>query len=205
MRSAARTVAHGFGLVLAGTALALALACSTASADEATAPTGVKGDMLVWFKDAEEKLIQLSEAMPQGKYAWRPGKGVRSVGEVYMHVAAANFGLPSFVGVQPPAGFDFQTFEKSKTTKADITQALKDSFAHMEAAFMNSTDADLDQPAEFFGMKTTRRGAYLLLLSHAHEHLGQSIAYARMSGVVPPWTAQQEAAAAKQKERKKSE
>jgi uncharacterized damage-inducible protein DinB len=161
-------------------------------ADDAM-PAGAKGDMMKWYKDAEDKLSQLAEAVPEAKYSWRPGKGVRSVGEVYMHVAAANFGIPSFMGTTPPAGFDFATYEKSLTKKADIQKALKDSFAHMEQAFMATSDADMDKTVSIMGMEMTQRSAYLLILSHVHEHLGQSIAYARSNGVVPPWSAKQAA------------
>jgi hypothetical protein len=63
----------------------------------------------------------------------------------------------------------------------------------MEKGFEAMSDAELDKPAEFFGMKSTVRGGYMLLLAHVHEHLGQSIAYARMNGIVPPWTAKQQA------------
>jgi uncharacterized damage-inducible protein DinB len=170
-----------------------------AHAQDASASSGLKSEMLMWFKDAQSKLIDLAEATPEAKYSWSPGKGVRSTGEVLMHVAAANYGIPSFAGVKPPEGFDFMTFEKSKTKKADIVSTLKASFEHMENGFSNLSDADMDKPVELFGMKTTTRGAYLLLLSHCHEHLGQSIAYARSNGIVPPWTARQEAAMAKKK------
>jgi uncharacterized damage-inducible protein DinB len=161
-----------------------------------------KAEMLQWFTDAEDKLLQLAEATPESKYGYRPGKdkAVRTAGQVFMHVAAANFGIPGFTGVQPPEGFDFRTFEGSLTKKTDVQKALKDSFAHMKQAFSSLSDADLEKPAEFFGMKTTTRGAYLLLLSHSHEHLGQSIAYARGNGIVPPWTVKQQAAA-KEKEK----
>ena len=176
-------------------ALAAALFASGAASAQDTAAgagaPGVKGDILFWIQDAEGKLLQLAEAMPEKTYEWRPDKGVRSVGEVYMHVAAANYGVPSFIGVKPPEGFNFGTYEKSLTKKADIVAALRSSFAHMEASLTAMSDADLEKPAEFFGMKTTTRGAYFLLLSHAHEHLGQSIAYARSNKVTPPWTAQQ--------------
>jgi hypothetical protein len=172
-----------------------ALTASAAIADETAPPAGLKAEMLVWFKDAESKLIQLAEATPEAKYAWRPGKDVRSTGEVFMHVSAANFGVPNFWGVKPPEGFDFATHEKSLTKKADIVKSLKDSFAHLEQGFLATPDSDFDKPAEPFGLKTTVRGGYLMLLSHCHEHLGQSIAYARTNGIVPPWTAKQQAAA----------
>jgi uncharacterized damage-inducible protein DinB len=167
--------------------------------DEATpaAASGVKGEILMWIEDAQDKLTQLAEAVPESKYGWTPEKGVRTVGEVFLHVSAANYGLPSFIGIQAPAGFDFATYEESMTKKSDIVKSLRDSFAHMEGALKAMSDADMDKPAEFFGMKTTKRGAFLLLLSHAHEHLGQSIAYARSNKVTPPWTAKQQAAETK--------
>jgi uncharacterized damage-inducible protein DinB len=193
-------VPAALGVLALGAALAMPLSARAHEGHslDATA-SGVKDEVLTWIKDAETKLIELAETTPEGKYSWRPAKGVRSTGEVFMHVAAANYGLPGFAGVKPPEGFDFATYEKSKTKKADIVSSLRASFDHMEKGWGAMSNADLDKPAEFFGMKTTARGAYLLLLSHCHEHLGQSIAYARSNGVVPPWTARQEAAMAKQK------
>ena len=93
----------GFVAVLA--ALATSMVGTVARADDAAKPAGVRGEMLSWIKDAEEKLVQLAEATPEAKYGWRPGKDVRSTAEVFMHVAAANFGVPSFAGVKPPEGF----------------------------------------------------------------------------------------------------
>ncbi|HJQ96932.1 MAG TPA: DinB family protein [Candidatus Polarisedimenticolaceae bacterium] len=174
----------------------VALAPAVLAAAAAWAPpasAGVKDEMMTWLKDADGKLVQLAEAIPDAKYDWRPGKGVRSTGEVFMHVAAANYGLPGFAGIAPPAGFKFDTFEQSQTKKADIVRTLKESIAHMEAGLQKMSDADMEKPVDLFGTKTTARGAYMLLLSHAHEHLGQAIAYARSNEVVPPWTAAQKA------------
>ncbi len=190
---------------LAMVSLFAVLSAVPALAEEAAAPAGLKGEMLAWFKDAESKLIQLAEATPEAKYAWRPAKEVRSTGEVFMHVAGANYGIPGFWGVKPPEGFVFTTYEKSLTKKADILKSLKDSFAHMEQGFLATADSDLEKPVELFGTKTTVRGGYLLLLTHAHEHLGQSIAYARSNGIVPPWTAKQQAAAKEMEEKAKSQ
>lgn len=174
--------------------LLLCLPIGIALADDAAEPAGERGEILHFFKDAENKLNDLAAATPEAKYAWSPGKGVRTTGEVFMHVASANYGIPSFWGVKPPEGFNFETHEKSLTKKADIQKDLAASFTYMEQALMAMSDADLEKPAEFFGMKTTVGAGYLLVLSHSHEHLGQSIAYARMNGIVPPWTARQEAA-----------
>jgi uncharacterized damage-inducible protein DinB len=180
--------------------LAFALVPLSAGAAEAPAvPPGVKADVLMWIQDAEDKLGELAAAMPQAKYSWRPAKDVRSVGDVFMHVVTANYRVPSFVGTKPPEGMDLKTLEKSLTKKADIEQALKDSFAHVKKSLIATPDADLDKPTELFGMKTTVRGAYLMLLSHAHEHLGQSIAYARSNNIAPPWTERRNAKASAMK------
>ena len=179
------------------------MSAGVAFADDAipAGASGVKGEILMWITDAEDKLMQLAEAIPESKYGWSPDKGVRTVGEVFMHVSAANYGVPSFIGVPAPEGFKFETYEHSLTKKSDIVKSLKDSFAHVEGALKAMPDADMDKPAEFFGMKTTKRGAYFLLLSHAHEHLGQEIAYARSNKVTPPWTAKQQAAEAKEQKK----
>ena len=164
------------------------LTMSAAPALAQNATTSAKDEMLFWIADAQEKLAALAEATPADKYGWRPAEGVRSTGEVFMHVAAANYGLPTFWGVAAPEGFEFQSYEKSITAKADIQKALAESFAHMKKSLEAADDAALQKQIELFGMKSSVRGAYMLLLSHAHEHLGQSIAYARSNGIVPPWS-----------------
>jgi uncharacterized damage-inducible protein DinB len=68
------------------------------------------------------------------------------------------------------------------------------SFDFVKSSIGNMSDASMENMVEFFGQKMTVRSLLLVLLSHMHEHLGQSIAYARMEGVVPPWTAAQMAA-----------
>lgn len=38
------------------------------------------------------------------------------------------------------------------------------------------------------GRDATVDGVYLRILVHANEHMGQLVAYARMNGIVPPWS-----------------
>ncbi len=140
------------------------------------------------LKEAQQELVSLAEAMPPEKYTWRPAEGVRSVAEVYLHVAAGNFGLTAMAGVPPKAGFKFQGFEKLTTDKAQIIDQLNQSFAFAENGINSLADADLSKPIKWQSYPTV--GDLILhIVAHAHEHLGQSIAYARMNGVVPPWTA----------------
>jgi uncharacterized damage-inducible protein DinB len=157
------------------------------SAQAQAAPAGLRGDMIAQFDDAATKLVQLAEAMPQDKLSWRPGTGVRSVSEVLMHVVGGNYYIPTFAGVKPPAGAT-DAGEASVTDRAQVIARLKQSCDHVRAALRAVSDADLDKPATMFGRPTTTRNVYLTVVTHAHEHLGQMIAYARTNGVVPPWS-----------------
>jgi uncharacterized damage-inducible protein DinB len=163
----------------------------------AAAPTsGPRAEFLNELKGEEDKFIRLAGAVPADKYTWRPAPDVRSIAEVYLHVAAANYNLPHLVGTPPPEGFQAKGFDKSTTDKAKVIQTLQDSFAYLRQAVIKMPDADLEKQLDWFGgSKNTERGILLFIMRHMGEHLGQSIAYARMIGVVPPWTEDQQKAA----------
>jgi len=133
--------------------------------------------------------VALAEAIPAEKYAWRPGEGVRSAGEVFNHVSAANYFLPTFWGAKVPAGVDPRNLEKELSgDKAKTVDTLKKSFDSLKQAIQAVPESDLSRKIKLFGQDATVRDAMMVLASHAHEHLGQSIAYARSNGVVPPWS-----------------
>ena len=157
-----------------------------ATAAAPAAPPDLKAPYLRNWDYVTGHLVALAEAVPAEKYTWRPAEGVRSVSEVYMHVAGANFYLPSALGVALPPGLS-REMEK-ETDKAKVVAALKDSIAHARKAVEGADPATLGQEVELFGRKMTRADVLLILLSHAHEHLGQAIAYARSNGVAPPWS-----------------
>jgi uncharacterized damage-inducible protein DinB len=161
--------------------------------------TGFRSEVMAEVMVQEDKFTRLAEAIPADKYNWRPAADVRSFGEVFLHVSAANYNLYKLVGTPPPTGVDVKNLEKSTTEKAKVVATLKDSFAHAKQAIKAMPDADLEKSMDWFGGKNTERGVLLFIVRHAAEHLGQSIAYARMAGVVPPWT---EDAQRKQPEKK---
>ena len=150
--------------------------------------TGYRSEVLSEVIIQEDKFTRLAEAIPADKYTWRPSPDARSFAEVFLHVSAANFNLYKLVGTPPPAGFDVRGLEHSTTDKAKVVSILKDSFAHAKDAIKAMPDADLDKSMEWFGGRNTERGILLFIVRHSAEHLGQSIAYARSIGVVPPWT-----------------
>ena len=150
--------------------------------------TGYRSEVLAEVMIQEDKFTRLAEAIPVEKYTWRPAESVRSFAELFLHVSAANYNLYKLVGTPPPTGLDVKELEKSTTDKAKVVATLKDSFAHARKAITAMPEADLDKSMEWFGGKNTERGILLFIVRHAAEHLGQSIAYARFSGIVPPWS-----------------
>ena len=111
----------------------------------AAMPTsGPRAEFLSEIGYYEQRYTQLAEAMPAEKYAWRPGEGVRSVGEVYIHIAAANYGVGRALGAPLPAGLDFKSVMALATDKAKTLQALKDSFSYIKQAVLALSDADAD-------------------------------------------------------------
>ena len=172
-------------------------ALSSRGAEPAAAPSGFRGEFIAEVDGVGKKLADLANAMPQEKYSWRPAPGIRSVSEVYMHVAGGDFMLPSFMGVKVPEGVS-RDMEKTVTEKAKVIETLKKGFEHAKSAAANMSDADLDKKVKIFGgREITERALLVLILNHMHEHLGQSIAYARMNGVTPPWSEGAEPAPAK--------
>jgi uncharacterized damage-inducible protein DinB len=155
----------------------------------ATAPTsGFRAEFLEEIAFYEQRYTRLAEAMPADKYTWRPAEGVRSVGEVFTHVTTANYGIARALGTAPPPGFDPKAIAAMSTDKAQVVQALKASFTHFRGAIIALNEADADKAQNMFNRRTTLRGSFIAITGHFGEHLGQSIAYARMNGIVPPWT-----------------
>jgi len=144
------------------------------------------------WRHVSSQLIALAEATPQEKFTWRPAPGVRSTSEVYMHIALANFYLLSITGPkmpEMPAGTSLTDVEKTVTTKADVIDWLKRSLDAVRTAHAAITPADLQRKVKVGKVDATVDGMYLRIIVHANEHMGQLIAYARMTGVVPPWSA----------------
>jgi uncharacterized damage-inducible protein DinB len=135
------------------------------------------------------QLVALAEATPEEKFAWRPAPGVRSTGEVYMHIALANFYLLSVTGPAMPAELK-QEMEKSVTSKAEVINWLKRSQDAVKQAHLAVKPADLSRKVHIADRDATVDGMYLRIIVHANEHMGQLIAYARMTGVTPPWSNQ---------------
>ena len=139
-----------------------------------------------------QQLVALAEATPEEKFSWRPAPEVRSTSEVYMHIVLANFYLLRVTGPEMPAELKPE-LEKSVTSKAEVIRWLKRSLDAVKQAHLEEKPKDLQRKVHIADRDATVDGMYLRIIVHANEHMGQLIAYARMTGVVPPWSTQSSA------------
>ena len=152
---------------------------------------GFRAALLTDLDALEQKYVSLAEAVPADDYDWRPMEGVRSVGEVYAHVANAAYIFGGMLGQAVPADRGVENAPRNLeelTDKADVVAVLARSFPYVRELITATPDADLDREVTLFGQPATVRDVLLLVTTHMHEHLGQSIAYARSRSVVPPWS-----------------
>lgn len=182
-------------LLVAIACLSVAMPAHTLAAQTAPMTAPVVVDLMKDVDAVAGKIIGLAKAIPEDKYGWRPGEGVRSVGEVLKHVAADNYLLPVAFGVaaDPATGItaDFKTvqaYEARTMNRDQIIADLEKSFAHLKGAMSKATPEQMPTTLRFFGTDFTHQSMWILTTTHLHEHLGQLIAYARVNGVKPPWS-----------------
>jgi uncharacterized damage-inducible protein DinB len=130
-----------------------------------------------------KKFTGLAQVMA-GKYEWKPGQGVRSVGDVFNLIVEENGLLADTLTGKTNTGAEPAPI----TDPGKMQDALKASYSNLQKAITGLSDNDLQTHVKLFGRDMTKQGAVMLILEDQHEHLGQSIAYARSNGVVPPWS-----------------
>jgi uncharacterized damage-inducible protein DinB len=169
-----------------------------ASADHTAPSYDMKAQALLDLETINKKFVDLANAIPADKLTWRPSPDSRSFAEVFLHVSAERYGILHLMGTETPAGFDGKALEKSTTDKAQIVTELNKSWEFTQKAINGMTNAEFAKPIPKLGPQANAGDVVYILVADAHEHLGQAIAYARVNGVVPPWTAE-----AKKKEAEK--
>lgn len=138
--------------------------------------------------DYASRVLSLAEAMPAEKYSWRPEEGVSSVEEVYTHIARYNYYyLENSLGIPAPADVDVDDIE-SITGKDEVVDILERSIEHVKESIKEMPISKLKEQTEMYGRTVNGQAVLMQLITHMSEHVGQSIAYARINGIVPPWS-----------------
>ncbi len=166
----------------------LLLTCSVAYAQQPDPLEGLFQGYNGELHHVTTQLVQLAEAIPADKYGWRPAPGVRSTGEVFMHIVTANHYLLQAAGQKTSKEIESVDVAKISTEKDAVITWLKRALEEVQSAHASATSADMQRKVTLMKHDGTVEGVYLRILVHANEHMGQLIAYARMNGVVPPWS-----------------
>jgi len=170
-------------------ALILAAAVSSPIVAQQATPDFLE-EFELQFRASARKFVALAEAMPESAYSWRPGEGVSSIAEVYMHVASYNYMYPhqnlGLAGPVPES--EYSRWEDEVTGKAEVVEILTASMQYVRDVTDGMKSGPVDGPTGLYGRTVGEWAVLFQLITHMNEHLGQSIAYARMNGVVPPWS-----------------
>jgi uncharacterized membrane protein (Fun14 family) len=167
---------------------------------DSTAPSyDMKAQALQDLGLVQKKFVDLANALPADKFTWRPSADSRSFAEVFLHVAGERYQILALGGAAPPAGFDGKTFEKSTTDKTRIVAQLNESWEFAQKTINGMSNADFAKLLPKLGPQANAGDVVYILVADAHEHLGQAIAYARVNGIVPPWTVEAQKHASQKK------
>jgi uncharacterized damage-inducible protein DinB len=188
---------------LSATAIGAFAQNSDASADHTAPSYDMKAQSLLDLEAVQKKFVALANVVPTDKLTWRPAADARSFAELFLHVAGERYGILGLMGVERPAGFDGQAFEKSTTDRAQIVAELNKSWEFAQKTINGMSNADFAKLLPKLGPQANAGDVVYILVGDAHEHLGQAIAYARENGIVPPWTAEAKKKAAEKKAEQK--
>ena len=164
--------------------LALALLAAPAAA-QSTPPSpdaGVATSRALWTQ-VTRQVTEIAKEVPDSLYAWKPVPTVRGFGELFGHIAGAQYMFCAAALGEPAREED--AVEKSATTKAALVAALEASTAYCARAYEQS-DADAQGGITMFGQQQTRLWALGMNALHNGEHYGNLVTYLRINGIVPP-------------------
>ncbi len=166
-------------------------ATSVAGAPDSTSLAGALDREI---SDAEKEIVAAADAMPENRFDFSPEalnisgadyKGVRSFSAQVKHIAASNYAIWGPLTRETiPDDFKGENGPARLTTKAEILQFLRDSFALGHRAVAGLTAGNMLEAPK--GSKSTRLRLATFAVSHAFDHYGQIIEYLRMNGIVPP-------------------
>jgi hypothetical protein len=167
----------------------LALAASAAAAQPPPpGPVGTALGLQRNYAQMKNNITSSAEKMPEADYFFKPTPDIRSYGQLWAHVADAQFGQCSGAKGVPNPRQGQPSFE-TLTTKAEIVKAVADSYAFCDDAFSSLTEASASEMiSNGRGGQQSRAVALLGVIGHGSEMYGIGTVYLRLKGQIPPST-----------------
>ena len=129
-------------------------------------------------------VLKSAEKVPEDLYSFRATPDVRSMAELFGHVADAMFAMCSAAaGTKPPR----TGIEKTVTAKAELIAALKEGVSHCNGVYDAMTDQKgSTETIPFYFGPTPRLSVLYFVVTHTYEHYGNLVTYMRLKNIVPP-------------------
>lgn len=143
----------------------------------------ISADTKNLYEMTRTNIMKSAEKIPEDLYSFRPAPEVRSVAEMFGHIAEAQYLFCSPLKGEPRPNVKI---EKAKTTKGELTAALKEAFEYCDAVYNKATDAAMGDKVKFFNRERTKNGVMQFNSIHNYEHYGNLVTYMRLKGIVPP-------------------
>ena len=136
------------------------------------------------YETVKGYILAAAEQMPEADYAFRPTDEVRSFGEIIGHIADAHYLFCSAaLQEENPNG---ENIEESRTSKAELVEALRASVEYCDRVYEEISDAQLAEPATVFGQERNLLFPVAFNITHDDHHYGNLVTYMRLNGMVPP-------------------
>jgi len=164
--------------------IALTVTFVTACALNAQDANPLMTDARHAYAEVKNNILKSAEKMPEENYGFKPAPRVRSFGQILGHVAEEQYFFCGSVKGEQKA----VDVEKTKTLKADLVAALRDSFAYCDAVYDELTDASAVQTIQVGESRRTRLRLLWGNTLHDTSHYGNLVTYLRIKGLVPPST-----------------
>lgn len=163
------------------------LICAAALSAQTTSKNPLVDTSKGMFAIVKGDITKSIDAIPDDLWSFKPTPDVRTVGQLFAHIADAQY---EFCGLVTEGKMVSKDIEKTATTKADIVSAVKTAFAYCDAAYDKMTDSNAADVMPFFGgRKITKLGAMDFNIAHTFEHYGNLVTYMRLKKIVPPSSA----------------
>jgi uncharacterized damage-inducible protein DinB len=164
--------------------LLLAVSVSVQVQAQAGGGNPLSGATKTQYEGIRGFILKSAEQVPEEEYAFKPTPEVRSFGAILGHIANANYMICSAAaGEKSPSPADI---EKTKTRKAELVQALQESFAYCDKVHASMNDARAMEMVTFFRQTQPRIAVLSFNTAHDYEHYGNLVTYMRLKGRVPP-------------------
>lgn len=133
----------------------------------------------------KQHVTATAEQVPENLFSFQPTEEVRTLGQILAHIANSQFFFCSAAaGERSP---QTENLEETRTTKAQIQAALRESFAYCDGVYSRMTDARAaEMRPDFFTGPMSAAGILAFNAAHNYEHYGNLVTYMRINGITPP-------------------